>query len=363
MKQSVSTGRRRIIKGAGLGALALAGGHALRGQAGQPAAFDAIVGEGRGHAGVATYATLAQAIGAAPAAGQRPFRILLRRGVWIEKLRIDKPNVHLQGEGAEASIISFGAAAGLKDPSGEPWGTFRSGTVIVTAPGFQARDLTIRNSYGDGDGFDADKMGGRQAVALALNREADRALLERVRLTGRQDTFFLDGARTLVRDSFISGDVDFIFGGSRGVFERCEIQVRYRPDVKEQGYIAAPSTLDTQAVGLVFRQCRLSKEAGVPPGSAFLGRPWRAGNNMAIVPMATYLDCWMDEHIAAIGWTSMNYTTPDGVRKPLMPAEVRFSEFGSRGPGAARHPLRPQLAAGDIAAFSTEAVLQGWSPV
>ena len=46
--------------------------------------FDAVVGR-------PPFATLAAAIDAAPANGAQPFRILVSRGAWKEKLTITKP--------------------------------------------------------------------------------------------------------------------------------------------------------------------------------------------------------------------------------------------------------------------------------
>jgi len=355
--------RRRLLLGMVAGASGLAGCAASPTASDRPApsAVDAIVEAGA--SGPGRYSSIAAALAAAPADAERPYRILIRAGVWREKLQIDRPNVHLVGEGSDRTGISFGAAAGLLDPDGKPWGTFRSGTLTVNQPGFRAQDLRIDNSYANPEGFDADKMGGRQAVALALNKAADRAWLRRVRITSGQDTLLVDGPRVLIEDSTITGDVDFIFGGSRGLFERCEIVSRYRPGVQVQGYVAAPSTLQSQPVGLVFHQCRLSAEPQVPDQSAYLGRPWRAGNNMAIVPMAAYLDCWLGAHIAKAGWASMNYTDPEGVRRALTPAEVRFGEYRSTGPGASQSPDRPQLDAEQVAKLSRDAILQGWNPM
>ena len=79
-------------------------------------------------------------------------------------------------------------------------------------------------------------------------------------------------------------------------------------------------------------------------GSVYLGRPWRPSSafpdgrygDPRFVAAAAFLDCWMDDHIAPAGWTEMWYTGKDGnPRTMLQPEEVRFSHYGSRGPGAA----------------------------
>jgi pectin methylesterase-like acyl-CoA thioesterase len=58
--------------------------------------FDAVVAEhGKGRAGTKTYTSLGRALDAAPADGDRPFRILVTAGTWREKLTVTKPNIHL----------------------------------------------------------------------------------------------------------------------------------------------------------------------------------------------------------------------------------------------------------------------------
>ena len=71
--------------------------------------------------------TLGKALEAAAAAGGRPFRILVREGVLVEKLTIAVPNVTIVGSG-RGTVLSFGTYAGLKHPDGNNWGTGRTGT-------------------------------------------------------------------------------------------------------------------------------------------------------------------------------------------------------------------------------------------
>jgi pectinesterase len=129
-----------------------------------------------------------------------------------------------------------------------------------------------------------------------------------------------------------------------------------------QGFLAAPSTPRDQPVGLVFDQCRLTREAQVPNASAYLGRPWRAGGNMSLLPAAAYLDCWMDAHIRPEGWTHMHYRAPGGPEQWLEPSDARFFEYRSRGPGAAVNPARRQLSPADLPRYERAAMFGGWRP-
>lgn len=303
--------------------------------------------------------TLGKALEQAAAAGGRPFRILVREGVLIEKLTIAVPNVTIVGSG-RGTVLSFGTYAGLKRPDGNNWGTGRTGTLTVSAPGTTLRNLTIRNSF-DYIGAKRDNAGnGAQAVALVIGREADRTLVERCWLEGYQDTLYVQG-RSRIADCRIVGGVDFIFGGAAAWFEGCEIVTRYVPGAAEFGFLTAPSTPLDQPFGLVLSQCRLTHERGVPPRSVWLGRPWRAGGNMTLTGQSVFLNCWMDAHIRREGWTWMGYKGPDGEQRRLTPQEARLFEYRSRGPGAGpASPTRHILSHADAAKFTRANVLGDW---
>jgi len=305
------------------------------------------------------FASLGAALSAAPDGGA-PYRIWLGRGDWIEQLVVATPNVALVGEDRQRTRIVFTAASGMLAPDGKRYGTFRTPTLKVVAPGFSATNLTIANDFDGiaemrkrGERLLSDDPAGPQAVALMLADASDRVVLDRVDIHSHQDTFFPDAGRTRLRNCVVSGSYDFIFGAGTAVFEGCEIRSRLRPDPAQvTGYIAAPSTLRERAIGLLFDRCRLTRDRGVPDGTVFLGRPWRPSKKFAdgqygnpdAAGMAAYLNCWMDAHIAPAGWTEMWYTDRVGnPRHMLQPEEARFGESGSTGPGARGTRRLPQL--------------------
>ncbi|QBB69412.1 pectinesterase A [Pseudolysobacter antarcticus] len=364
--------RRHFLQAAALASLAPIGCLRLR----PAAAFDAVVTLENGrasHPNIPNFASVRAAIDAAPADGKRIWRIRITPGRWHEKLVIDKPNIRLIGDDRETCIVSYDAAAGHLAPDGEPWGTWRCASIIVRAPGFSVHSMSIEN------GFDylgeiahptlqAIGANGAQAVALMLDAGSDCALLEDVNISGQQDTLFVDSGRCLLRNCRVAGSVDFIFGGGQCVLEHCEILSRFRPGKQRQGYVAVPSTLASQRYGLVFRDCRLLKESAVPARSVALGRPWRPTRTFsdgrygdpAIRGNAAFIDCWMDDHIDAVGWDAMTYTARDGSRVLFTPQEARLAEYASRGPGALHDAIRIWLSAEESAAYATARVLQGW---
>ena len=318
--------------------------------------FDAAVCR---HGG--THDSLASALADAPP-GDAPFTILLGRGRWQEKLRIERPDVLLIGEDRRQSILTSAVASGHDKPGGGTWGTYGSATLTVEASDFAVRNLTIENGFDYVANLRPRSIENSQAVALALGNRADRSLIVDCDLLGHQDTCYLRQGRALVRGCLIAGSVDFIFGGAAALFERCEIRSRLRPGEALQGYVAAPSTPRSQRYGLVFDRCRLTREQGVADASAYLGRPWRAGGNTELLGQAAYLRCWMGAHIHPEGWTWMGYKGPGGYPMRLEAGDARFVEHANYGPGAQRTSSRPQLSVAEAAQYDRERILEGWNP-
>jgi pectinesterase len=326
--------------------------------------------------GAQRFASVGEAIAAAPTDGRSAFRILIGPGVWREKLVVDRPSVQLIGADRRGSILTYDAAAGMAGPDGRPWGTWGSASLIVRAPDFTAANLTIRNAFDyvadlAHPQFERIGSNGAQAVALMLAAGAERSHLQAVDIIGHQDTLFADAGRGLFRGCRIAGSVDFIFGAGRMLFEDCELVSRYRPLMqRNHGWVAVPSTPRSQRYGLTFRHCRLTREPLVPPASVALGRPWRPARDFAdgrygdpnALGAAAFLHCWMDEHISADGWDEMGYAAPGGGRVFLEPGEARLREFASTGPGAFINRRRPQLSAEEAQLYTPARVLDGWAP-
>ncbi|HWR12223.1 MAG TPA: pectinesterase family protein [Rectinemataceae bacterium] len=301
--------------------------------------------------------------------------ISIAAGIYREKLRIERPGVTLIGEGRDTTVISWDDHATKPLPSGEPMRTFNSYTLYIGSPDFQARDLRVENSAGDGRAVG-------QAVACYV--DADRAAFYGCEFLARQDTLCLGPLPTnplpkglnpvhpvaiakagdeswpfrhYFADCRIEGDIDFIFGSAAAVFEDCDIISLERGEAVN-GYVTAPSTLPGQRHGFVFLDCRLGGNAA--KGSVFLGRPWRASAK------AAFLRCDLGGHIAESGWD--NWDNPTNERS------AEFAEFENRGPGAAenrrgaanRRVAWARMLDGEAASrFTPPAVLSGadgWSP-
>ena len=244
--------------------------------------------------------------------------IFLAPGRYVEQVIVDKPFVTFIGQGATPAnvTISFNST-----PSSSAPGYWLGQTVSIRheAIAFMARNLTFENSTVDRN----------QTQALALGAYADRTIFDNVRCLGYQDTLFVDGrARQYFRNSFITGDADFIYGDATAVFDRCTIEST------DHGYITAADTGKVTAIGLVFLDCTLVKGQDRNPGgdgtsapnnSVFLGRPWfsQAAEPM---PSVTFIRTRMGTHIARAGWDPWNsILDPSLDRDP----RTRVSEWGS----------------------------------
>jgi len=316
------------------------------------------------------FVSVTAALAAAPDDGDHVIR--LAAGTFREKLVVAKSNIVLVGAGRDATVIRHDDHNGRRRTDGTVFGTAESAVLTVDAPGFRAEGLTIENDFdfpvADADpDFEPAHTSGAQAVAVRLTAAADRARFHDVNLLGHQDTLFVDGGRVLLTDSLIAGNIDFIFGAGAAVFERCEIRTRPRGLSAKLpvGHITAPSTVAGDEAGLVFRECRLTREAGVPNVSTTLGRPWHPTTTFPdgryadpdAIGLTVLIDCWLDGHITPAGWDGMHGTGRNGARLWFPPEDARFFECRSSGPGAVPHPARRVLDDEAAARLTAERVL------
>lgn len=317
------------------------------------------------------YATIREALAAAPASGT-PWRILIKEGVWNERLVIEKP-VTLIGTSKEQTQIEANTPAGALDDSGKKLSTGRTSTVEIRASNVTIENLTIRNSFdfpansalADDDPL---KLKDTQAVALMVSEDIDKVRFRHIRLEGYQDTFYSkSGSRSYFTDCEVSGHVDFIFGPGIAVFDRCNIIARNRNDIAPPyGYITAPATQADEKFGLFIINSKLSKEEGVPAKSFALGRPWHPTTQFNdgryadpnAIGMAAFINCEIDDHI--YGWDKMSGKDKAGNKTWFFPEDSRFYEAANKGPGAGQGGEHYQLSPADAAQYNLVAIFSGW---
>lgn len=287
--------------------------------------------------GSAKYKTVQEAVMAIPAGSpDNPVVIHIKPGVYKELIYIqhEKRFFHLVGEDAEKTVLTYDLNANLIGKDGKPIGTFRTPSTQIDADDFTAENITFENSAGP------------VGQALAVRVDGDRIRFRNCRFLGWQDTILLNRGRQYFENCYITGHVDFIFGGATAFFERCHIHCL------RDGYITAASTPDNQKFGFVFSHCKITGES--PAVKTYLGRPWRAYSAV------TFLNTEMSEVVKPEGWHNWNF--------PEREKTVRYSEYQSTGAGAnlkARVAWAQQLSKAEAKAITPEKVLAGfdnWKP-
>ncbi len=275
--------------------------------------------------------------------------ILIRPGVYREKISVTRPNVWFIGLGAGPSdvVLTYG------DSAADAGGTSKSASVTVSADGFAAENLTIANSWWDEH---TGAPEGSQAVALLVS--SNHAVLDRVRFLSGQDTLYAnsltcrsatetapcEASREYFHDCYIEGHVDYIFGDAKAVFENCELHSRPRPTVM---ITAQSKHFPAEDSGYFFLNCKITGADN--GGKVFLGRPWRDYSTVL------FYNTDMEQQIAADGWAEWGGRLKTST----------YREYKSHGPGVnGGHRVvdYPPLSAAEEAALTPAALLRSASP-
>jgi pectinesterase len=293
-----------------------------------PRANVIVAPDGSGH-----FTSLQAAISAAPMntdPAKPRWVILVKPGTYHERIYVqrERGRIHVVGEDAATTTITYDLHANLPGPDGKPIGTFRTPTLQVDGDGMIWENLTIANSAG------------AVGQALALRVDGDRVVFRRCRFVGWQDTVLVNRGRQYFADCSIEGHVDFIFGGATAYFDRCRIRC------VGDGYITAASTPKDTPNGFVFSRCTIT---GAPGVKTYLGRPWRD------FAKTVFLNTTMSDVVRPEGWHNWD--------KRRAEQTTLYAEFGSTGPGAAtgaRVAWAKALTAEDAALYTPASVLGGW---
>ncbi|MDG9714629.1 pectinesterase family protein [Streptomyces sp. DH10] len=297
------------------------------------------------------YPTVQAAVDAVPDGNDTPLTIAVAPGTYREKVFIpaSKPNLVLRGTGQDRSdtVIVF-------DTPAEYGGSTGSATVRIAANDVTARNLTFSNDFDEA----AHELKGEQA--LAMKTTGDRIVFEDTAFLGNQDTLMTDSlklttlSRVYVRDSYIEGDVDFIYGRATTVIERSVIRALSRGSDTNNGYITAASTWKGNPYGFLITRSKIVSDA--PAGTFHLGRPWHPGGEPDAIAQVLIRDTELPAAIKSSPWTDMGgFSWKD----------ARFTEYRNFGPGATVTADRPQLSDQEARPHTVAAYLRGtddWAP-
>ncbi|WP_328439938.1 pectinesterase family protein [Streptomyces sp. NBC_00444] len=307
--------------------------------------------------GSGQYRTVQAAVNAVPANNASRVVISVKPGTYREVVKVpaNKPHVTIQGSGGSRkdTVIVYGNAAGMQKPDGSgTYGTPGSATLSVQSDDSQVRNLTVTNDF---DEAANQSLSGHQAVALLT--QADKVVLDSLIVNGDQDTLELETAakdklgRVYVSNSYISGNVDFIFGRATVVVDKSVITLKKRWNGTSAGYVTAPST-PANRKGILINRSAVNGD--VSAASFFLGRNWHPGSDTTVDPQTTVRNSTLSAAIKSAPWSDMGgFSWKDD----------RFAEYKNTGPGAgAASSDRPQLTDTQAAGQEVADWLGGWTP-
>ena len=194
-------------------------------------------------------------------------------------------------------------------------GSYWNATVVVYADGFEAESIIFENSFNqyiskkesedilvawdagspgirptDYGNTDVQKRNFKErACAIAFANGADKGILNKCRVVGRQDSFFGGrDCRIVVYKGAAMGSVDYIFGPMTAVFYKTELVMNTDIDNNDRTYITAAQQSEGVR-GFLFYECTVTSAVpGTETTSPFrskpgyFGRPWQATTSEAV---------------------------------------------------------------------------------
>ncbi|XP_008219291.1 PREDICTED: probable pectinesterase/pectinesterase inhibitor 20 [Prunus mume] len=262
--------------------------------------------------GSGNFTTINAAIAAAPnnsVASGGYFLIYVTAGVYQEYVSIasNKKYLLMIGDGINQTIITGNNSVG--DGST----TFNSATLAVTALGFVAVNITVRNTAGPSKG-----------QAVALRSGADLSVFYSCSFEGYQDTLYTHSLRQFYRECDIYGTVDFIFGNAAVVFQNCNLYPR-QPNKGQSNAITAQGRTDpNQNTGTSIHNCTIKPTPDLASSNftvkTYLGRPWKEYSR------TVYMQTFMASLIDPAGWLAWS--------GDFALSTLYYAEYNNTGPGS-----------------------------
>ncbi len=317
--------------------------------------FDLVVAQD----GTGDYATLQDAIDAAPEHQARPYTILIKAGRYHEHVFIpqNKPFIYLIGENRDSVTVWDDRVSG--GPNAAPVDV--AATLVSHATDVYLENICFENAWG------TRHLAGPQA--LALYTKADKNIVNHCKMLSFQDTYRTANdvnARNYVLDCYIEGAVDFLYGQGNVFFDRCTLCIM----AKQGGWIVAPKHAEGTTWGYVLSGTTITAPGNPAETTVWLGRPWLHS------PMAVFINTrcfvtlppegWYD-HMASLPKVYADYNTMDGQGRPL-DLSKRISRYymvtaqNDTVWGTAKN----HLTADEAKAYTAENVMRGsdsWNPM
>ncbi|XVF35218.1 hypothetical protein REPUB_Repub18cG0126500 [Reevesia pubescens] len=286
--------------------------------------------------GTGDFRTISEAVELIPNKSESRFVIYVKKGIYLENVKIDKNNwnVMIYGDGMYKTTVS----GNLSKVDGTP--TFSSGTLIAAGRGFMARDMGFKNTAGP-----------VKEQAVALRSSSDESIFYRCYFDAYQDTLYTHSNRQFYRDCHVTGTIDFIFGNAAVVLQNCSIQPR-QPGPDQFNTITAQSKTDpNQNTGISIQRCQITPFDNLT-ATTYLGRPWKD------FATTLFMQSYIGEFVDPAGWTQWT----QGVDPPNTLFYAEYENMG-RGSGVSQRinwpGVKPNITNEEATRFTVDTFIQG----
>lgn len=293
--------------------------------------------------GSGDFSTVQGAIDAVPAGNAQRVVITVKKGNYTELVYIGatRPLITVRGEDRAQTIVGYPNNNNLNGT------TATRAAFSIAGNDSILENITILNPT---------PQGGSQAEAVFTG--AQRVMLNRVNLLSRQDTLLTNTGTAFITDSYIEGNVDFMWGTAAAYYQRCELKALDVGTATVGFYTQVRN--GATGFGNVYVDCRLTAADGVVGKvQYFLGRVDPGPGNFPY-SQCMYLNCAMGAHIDPAGWRLDNATSSP---------TVQYFEYKSTDLSGAtldvtkRHVSSRQLSETEANFWRNPAnVLGGWNP-
>jgi Pectin methylesterase len=240
---------------------------------------------------------------------------------------------------------------GAGTTNGSYWNT----TVFVSGAGFRADNIIFENSYNQyiskkesqdvvqewatgGKGTRPTDMGNtavqnksfvERAAAISFASSADKAILNKCRIVGRQDSYYgSENARVVNYKGVIMGGTDYIFGGMTLVAYKCDLAMNTSDVAGDVAYLTAAQQSTHR--GYLMYACNVtSAKSGIETASTYksqpgeFGRPWQATTSEVVFYNTTI------EATNSPNFAGKSLVSPEGWLNSLGGSSNKMYEFGT----------------------------------
>ena len=229
--------------------------------------------------GSGDFCTLQGAVNAVVNSDPNRTIVKVKKGTYREIVNIPsgKTNMTWLGEDRDTTIMAAYNYEGFN--SGNDYRML----IRTSASGFRMYNMTFHNLR--------PKASGNNQAEITKH-SSNKGMAVNCKYISYQDTLCISAGQMYMRDCYIAGDTDYIWGAGTAYFDRCEMN-----SLSTQSYVTQPRAAQT-VNGLFLVDCNLTS----PPGltGCYLGR---TTNNSYPYCQSVFINCTMPSTlILPVGW-------------------------------------------------------------